>query len=94
MRILPLTYIALLIIFLTSSHDIVSNFDVLDSDINFSDHNPIALTCQISVDKRAVDSFDKNHDQNVAYPLWDHAQAIKQSSSKNRASSSSQLHGV
>jgi len=59
--------------FLTSSDDIVSNFDVLDPDINFSDHNPIALTCQISVDKRAADFFDKNHDKNVVYPRWDHA---------------------
>ena len=55
--------------FLTSSKDIVSGFDVLDPNI----YNPIALTCQISVDNRPVDFFDKNHNKIVAYFRWDHA---------------------
>ena len=59
--------------FLTSSDDIVSNFDVLDPDLNFSDHNPVAVTCQISVDNRAVGFSDKKHDKNVTYLRWDHA---------------------
>ena len=61
---------------LASSGDIVLNFEVLEPDINFSDHYPIAATCKLSLTV-SIDSTTSNRaSDDVTVFRWDHADLI------------------
>jgi len=68
--------------FLTTNTDVVSSFDVIDCNINFSDHLPIMISCACKI----VNSDDNNNDNNlrdkqrnyvnemeISHLRWDHA---------------------
>jgi len=56
---------------LTSCENMVTNFDVLDLNLNFSDHHPIIVSCQVKFSKSV--KHDKAPAVNAVQFRWDHA---------------------
>jgi len=63
--------------FVTNDKCIVKNFEVLDRDVNYSDHRPIAIKCMCKIRQRGrhVDiDYSSNVDKMTVTQLrWDHA---------------------
>jgi Reverse transcriptase (RNA-dependent DNA polymerase) len=63
---------------LTSSGDCISDFDILDPDINFSDHLPLIATCECSSPNNAYNENGSNVPSSKlpAYYRWDRADLL------------------
>jgi len=67
--------------FFCSDLNIISDFDVLEPDVNFSDHSPIILACRsdlfhINDVHNNAQSVDDNGASQVSYLRWDHADVL------------------
>ena len=60
---------------MASTQDIVSSFEVLDPDINFSDHYPIIASCKMSIGSKN-DMLHSCSSSNVLCYRWDHADLV------------------
>ena len=54
----------------------VLSFEICDPDINFSDHLPLQLTCNVKLSQACTQDAHKSDDQHVLYPRWDHADLL------------------
>ena len=64
----------------TSLAENILVFDVLDTNINFSDHYPVAVSCKLSTspigNKLRNNLRGKNYDEIVTHFRWDHADLL------------------
>ncbi len=56
----------------------VHNFEIFDPDINFSDHLPLLLLCNVNFNQLDLSNqqADLGADQHVLHPRWDHADLL------------------
>jgi hypothetical protein len=54
----------------------ISNFEILDLNVNLSDHLPIRLTCQYSMQPVAECSNGQDREPTVTRLRWDHGDIV------------------
>ena len=64
--------------FFLSNNVTIHDFEIFDPDINFSDHLPLLLTCNVNFNRLDLSNqhVGLSADQNVLQPRWDHADLL------------------